>query len=452
MDNLQNKILLKDKIDTVLYHGSCSDGFGSAFIVRLYYKENYGVEMANKIQYIPMYYSQKESFEEFLKNMTNKNILMCDFSYPYDKLMMLINVAASFFIIDHHKTAKENLISLPDYLKIIDMDKSGVGITWEYFFPNRTLPIFLSYIQEQDLYLFRIEKTVEFITFFYEQEFDFDLWEKYLKKKYINMAILKGTEWLEYKNIIIKHAIDRAACIMQNINNKWYAIVYSNSPIFKSEIGNKLFNKFWFADFSVIWDYDLNHNKTILSFRSTNDRVDCSEIAHKYNGGGHRNASACIFYSLVGCLPEEKINDHNILSILLDDSNYSKGNIKINNMIPLGTQSVTPLGTQSVTPCEHTMTYTYILFKKEINNEWSEKHLDFLKNKTKDCNLIVFQKISDKITIINDEIIKIKDYVIIYNEQSITKSDILLQYMVYINKNIQLTFSSEKEFTDIINI
>ena len=429
MDNLQNKTLLKDNIDTVLYHGSCSDGFGSAFIVRLYYKENYGIEMANKIQYIPMYYSQKESFEEFLKEMTNKNILMCDFSYPYDKLMMLINVSASFLIIDHHKTAKDDLNLLPNDLKIFDMDKSGVGITWEYFFPDRTLPIFLSYIQEQDLYLFRIEKTVEFITFFYEQEFDFDLWEKYLKKKYINMAILKGTSWLEYKNIIIKRVIDRASCIIQNINNKWYAIVYSNSPIFKSEIGNKLFDKFWFADFSIIWDYDLNNNKTVLSFRSTNDRADCSEIAHKYNGGGHRNASACVFYNLVGCLPEEKINDYNILSILLDDSNYSKGNIKISDM-----------------------TYTYILFKKEMRNEWSEKHFDFIKNKTKDCNLIVFQKLSDKITIVNNEVIKMKDYVIVYNEQSITKSDMLLQYMVYINKNIQLTFSSEKEFTDIINI
>src|SRR5436190_5043526 len=100
----------RDNIDVVLYHGSCHDGYGSAFVVWLYYKRKFGLDRANSIRYLPCYYQKEaELSPEFLEKMAGKNILMCDFSYKYNQLLQLIAIAGSFMILDHHKTAEADL-------------------------------------------------------------------------------------------------------------------------------------------------------------------------------------------------------------------------------------------------------------------------------------------------------------------------------------------------------
>ena len=107
-----NKVFDKDDIDVVLYHGSCSDGFGSAFVVWYYLKTSENIEILEQsklssigshfgdgnrilldqrgpngtpcqkeVKFIPCYFFKEgESLDkEFLNQMTGKNILMCDF-------------------------------------------------------------------------------------------------------------------------------------------------------------------------------------------------------------------------------------------------------------------------------------------------------------------------------------------------------------------------------------
>jgi len=55
-------------------------------------------------------------------------------------------------------------------------------------------------------------------------------------------------------------------------------------------------NRLLIEDVDKIYDFALNikfkgNGKISMSFRSTNDRTDVSEIAKQFNGGGHRNAS-----------------------------------------------------------------------------------------------------------------------------------------------------------------
>ncbi len=59
------------------------------------------------------------------------------------------------------------------FLKNFDMDRSGVGLTWNYMFDDTQMPIFLSYIQDEDLYTHKISNTIEFVTYFYLQNFNF---------------------------------------------------------------------------------------------------------------------------------------------------------------------------------------------------------------------------------------------------------------------------------------
>lgn len=314
-----NKITFKkinpDNINIVLYHSGCFDGFACAFIVWYYYKQKFGIDIANNISYIPCVH-QNEVSEEFINKIKDKNVLMCDFSYNYDLLIKLIDVSESFMILDHHKTAEANLKNISCSLKIFDMKKSGCGITWDFFFPNSDMPAFLKHIQDRDIWSYAVPNTLEFITYFYQKNFDFELWESYIDNTLVKKAVKIGGTWLNYQKKIIEETINScASTIVHEIDNKHVTVAYCNVPYFKSDIGNKLFDKFPNADFSCVWDFDLYRDQTLFSLRSTNERMDVSTIAKKIGGGGHRNASGIAVPKINGNLPFpiiRKIKENNV--------------------------------------------------------------------------------------------------------------------------------------------
>ena len=136
-----NKILDRNKINIVLYHARCFDGFACAFIVWYYYKQHFGIEAANNIIYIPCQHQGESSDglvkklpDEFMKKLVGKNILMCDFSYNSDQLSKIISVSNSFMILDHHKTAEAELKMYPIIKKISTCVNQVVELHGNIFF------------------------------------------------------------------------------------------------------------------------------------------------------------------------------------------------------------------------------------------------------------------------------------------------------------------------------
>lgn len=432
METLKNTldcgILDKNEIDIVLYHGHCSDGFGCAFIVWNYYRENFSLEKANAIKYIPCYHSCNDTqFDKIVEKITTKNVLMCDFSYKFSQLQILLSKAKSFLILDHHKTAKENLAKISNSYKIFDMEKAGVGLTWEYFYPETSLPIFLDYIQDRDLWTYEIPHTLEFVTYFFELDQKFEVWLPYLDITNVRNAITKGKEWLEYQNIVLGKIIKRTSWIIQEYNNQYIIVLYCNSIYSKSDIGHGMLQKYTFGDFACIWDYDLHNNKTSHSLRSTNDKIDVSQIAKMYGGGGHRNAAALSFDNVSNILPLDVINDHGLLDML---QSGTKGEITLvkNN-------------------CK------YILFQVEsIREEWLEKkYFDLLKRKCTDSSFIVFKTKTENVHVESDslEIKPIYEYSTFYNEKSVGNQESILKLLIFGDKDTSLVFVSHEEFSDL---
>ena len=76
-------------------------------------------------------------------------------------LMLNIKVVyIKIVILDHHITAQEALKDVP--YAIFDMNQSGVGLTWSYFFPEEQLPHFLAMIQDRDLWRWQLQGSKEF--------------------------------------------------------------------------------------------------------------------------------------------------------------------------------------------------------------------------------------------------------------------------------------------------
>ena len=450
----------KDNVDVVMFHGSCSDGFGAAFSVWYYFKslinfervemkklppfgKKYGDAFSaiyyfksqnaenekKEIQFIPCYHLKEDEHisKDFLDKISGKNILVCDFSYPYESLVQLINVSTSFLILDHHKTAKADLEKIPDNLKIFDMDRSGSKITWQYYNADKSLPKFLAHVNDRDIWEKKMEQNDEFIAYFYEQEFDCNLWETYLDESNVEKAITKGSAWLEYQKIIIDKIIRKASYIIHEINDKYYIVLYSNSSELKSDIGNKLFNRYPFGDFSTVWHYNLYKNETEHSLRSTADRFDVSVIAKMYGGGGHRNASATVLNGNIPMFPLPRIDDEGIFSVF---KSAVVDTIKI-------------FGKES----------TYVLFKvNEIKNEWIEdKFMNLIKRKYKQCEYVIFQTPSDMVNFKKDkqEVVQLQKYHLMYNEVGLSNPIKQLQHMVLNTYDKFLIFDSEKDFRNL---
>jgi oligoribonuclease NrnB/cAMP/cGMP phosphodiesterase (DHH superfamily) len=284
------KKLIKNAIDIVIFHANCPDGIGSALAVYTYYKNS----NISQPEFFPATHNSPPP------NLTNKNVIICDFSYKKNIVEKIIAECKSFLIIDHHISAKNELESLDLNYKIFDINHSGAYLTWMYFFPHNTdalVPSLIKYIEDNDIWKKALPDTLAITTYIASLPFELSEYEKLLEPNAINdIAKPIGNILLKQKNKQIENAISYSSIKPIEIKGKMYFVAFCNSTVFASEIGNQLLEKYPYCDFSLI--YTIDGSKCMISLRSANNKVNVSEIALIYGGGGHRNASGCGLPSL----------------------------------------------------------------------------------------------------------------------------------------------------------
>lgn len=295
---------MNDKQYLCIYHGGgCIDGFGAAWVVRQGLK-NYDAEF-----FAATYGSEPP-------NVTGKHVFIVDFSYDRDTLIEMGGKAESILVLDHHKTSAEALASFPkfdagiiydvtvgDWSRIgwksalerceaeglppiaacFDMERSGVMLAWDHFFPGCRPPEPLRRIQDRDLWKFELEHTREVTAALFSHRLDFELWDILMASK-IDDLQLAGSAIMRAHDKNIKFLIDHGRIDMV-IGG--YNVKAVNCPrMFASDIGQILNHSGPFG--ATHWDTAEGRE---FSLRSSDGNVDVSEVAAGYNGGGHRNAA-----------------------------------------------------------------------------------------------------------------------------------------------------------------
>ena len=128
-------------VDLVIYHANCPDGFGAAWAAWKL--------LGDRAQYLPA------SYGDPIPNVAGKNVAILDFSYSRYDIKKMIEKANSLIVLDHHKTAQENLAGIPEAQ--LDMSRSGAIVSWQFFHGSEDPPIFLRYIEDRDLWRFELE-------------------------------------------------------------------------------------------------------------------------------------------------------------------------------------------------------------------------------------------------------------------------------------------------------
>ena len=265
---------MSNKKIIVIYHGGgCLDGFGSAYIA--------WKQFGNDAEYIPAQYGNSPP------DVKDKEVYIVDFSYPRDALLKMADEASFIQVLDHHKTAQKDLEGL--VCAKFDMNKSGIGMTWEYFNKDKKLPYSLAMIQDRDLWMFEIPDTKPFTlalkSFIKETFIAWDGIVEYPKEQIY--LIERGKDLIHVFNKDVEELVNKSHAM--ELSKACCMIVACNAmPKYASELGNVLAKKHGLM--AAIYFYDGSRKEWQFSLRSVGG-FDVSAIAQVYGGGGHSNAA-----------------------------------------------------------------------------------------------------------------------------------------------------------------
>jgi oligoribonuclease NrnB/cAMP/cGMP phosphodiesterase (DHH superfamily) len=258
----------------VIYHKNCSDGTAAALAAYLKLKDN--------AKYLPMSYG-----EELPKIPLCDFLYIVDFSLPRDVLERLHKeLDGNLVVLDHHKTAEENLKGLP--YCVFDMNKCGAVLAWEYFHSIRSIPPFFQYIQDRDIWTKKLPFIEEASAYIDSYPNTIQQHEQHYINFSLNFNAVKaeGSALLRYRDSIVKK-IGKSAREYDLSGDKCLVV---NSPLmFASDVGNMLCIDHPEVKFVCCYN-DIKDGVRQYSLRSEGD-FDVSEIAKRYGGGGHKNAA-----------------------------------------------------------------------------------------------------------------------------------------------------------------
>lgn len=249
----------------VLYHADCLDGFGAAWAL---WKKYPGA------RYLPVEHGLSPP-----SGLDNDHVVMVDFSYSRKVIECLAESTASLRILDHHVTAQAALAGLP--YAYFDMKKSGAVLAWEWAHPE-PVPWLLQYIQDKDLWEWRLPKSREINAALDSYPFDFQVWDGLTQET----LELEGGAILRREDVLITKIIKES--VLVKFEGETVPAVYS--PVMTSQIGERLCRDY---PFCIIWHQ--RNARRYFSLRSKPGTVDVSAIAARHGGGGHVNAAGFSF-------------------------------------------------------------------------------------------------------------------------------------------------------------
>jgi len=261
----------------VLYHANCPDGFAAAWAAWM--------SLKGTAEYLPVTYG--DALPEMPEG---SQVFIVDFSFPREVLLGL-HERCEVRVIDHHATAQEALKGL--HFAQFDMTKSGAVLTWEYFHPNVPVPEMLLFVQDRDLWQWKLPHSEAINAGLWRgTPRDFAVWMdlEYLWDRGVTTAkerLQAAGEAIAFSDKLMVRNLCRAPVWLRVLN---YTVPAVNSPVLQSEIGHQLLCDYPCSPFAAVW-WILEDGQPTFSLRSRKEGVDVSVIAKEFGGGGHKAAA-----------------------------------------------------------------------------------------------------------------------------------------------------------------
>lgn len=265
-----------------IFHAHCDDGFAAAWCVR---------------RAIPDAEFYAGVYQQEPPDVTDRDVVLVDFSYKRPVLLQMAERARSVLVLDHHKTAAEDLAGFPapepfgtwldappSVVALFDMGRSGAGLTWDYLNPRRPRPRFLDYIEDRDLWRRQLPDSDFFTIALRSYPQDFVVWDDLVAAGPAPL-IAEGRSIHRYYRLRVDELKRNAYQAILGGHAAWV----TNAPYFAaSEVAGELAERDG-GEFGACF-HQFSNRRWGYSLRSRGD-FDVSEIAKQFGGGGHKNAA-----------------------------------------------------------------------------------------------------------------------------------------------------------------
>lgn len=251
-------------MDIIAFHSDCPDGFCSAFIA--------SKRWPNAVL-LPVTHGQPPP------DFTGKEVLVVDFSWKRAIVQEMNQVASWFQILDHHKTAEEELQGLR--YCVFDSSRSGAQITWDVIFGG-TRPWYVDYVADRDLWKFELDGSKSINAFIMTLPHTVREWSEL-----DHMTAADAVPYGRGARLQVDHYIEKvtAQAYIGKLYGHTCKIVNAPYPNI-SDVLNHLCES---ANIGLGW-FIRGDGMMQFSLRSIGP-LDVSVIAKRYDGGGHQNAA-----------------------------------------------------------------------------------------------------------------------------------------------------------------
>ena len=266
----------------VIYHGNCADGFSAAWCFWRKFKDD--------ADYHAGVYQQDPP------DVTDRDAYLVDFSYKRPVVEDMLTKAKSVTLIDHHKSAIEDLRPLfaqdswtgePKQLAhFTDLDRSGSTLAWDYLFPGEDRPLLLGHVEDRDLWRFKLPGTREIQAFVFSHDYTFEMWDTLMSADQVELLKMTAAgaaiERKHHKDIAELVGVCKRRMVIAGHDVPVASLPYTMG----SDAGHLMAKGEKFS--ACYWD---TADGRVFGLRSEEGGFDVSEIAKQYGGGGHVRAA-----------------------------------------------------------------------------------------------------------------------------------------------------------------
>jgi hypothetical protein len=290
---------------TVLHHADCPDGFTAAWVAtRALNEQGFNVDVCAVSHGKPPPHLG-----------STEVVYIVDFSYPHATLVEMAN-DRRVVVLDHHQSAVDDICAhhgdYPGeapwgdgskgvryvaryshwYETLLDTNRSGAGITWDYFHPGEPRPPIVDYVEDRDLWRFRLPHSKAVSAYIRSQPYTFDAWDELADMEVDHMADL-GEGVLLHIDAYCRAAANHAYwCEMGGRRFPIVNVTYESC----SEVAAYLLDRY--STDMVGYFFERGDGRWQYGFRSRGDVV-VHDFAAGFGGGGHPNASGCTVAELI---------------------------------------------------------------------------------------------------------------------------------------------------------
>ena len=260
----------------VLYHKDCLDGFSGAWAAHRRFPD---------ARFFPMGYDDRFPYDLD----RGYSVFIIDFSFDRETMIRLHNVFGvnNVVLLDHHETAAEKLAGVANC--IIDLNRSGAVIAWEYFHPEEPVPTLLKYVQDRDLWKWEMpeSRAVDAYIASWSGDDSFEQWrwlDRVITDNF-DQVVSEGAAILRSNQRLVRQACETSEVITIG----GYDVLGVRSPVLHSEIGEYLLADCVEVPFVVV--YTEQAQEIRYSLRSRAGGFNVAQLAREFGGGGHPAAA-----------------------------------------------------------------------------------------------------------------------------------------------------------------